>query len=318
MFACIDLGSNSFHLLIARWQNGRHEIVERFSEKVQLGEGLAINGHINPQAFARGLSCLDAFSLALRRHPIKHLWAVGTNALRTADNASDFLLQAADRGFQIDIVSGLEEAALVYAGVMSALPDDGQTRLVIDIGGGSTEIIAGRGAEQLQAHSLPVGCISWRDRWFAPPLNDAEVLAKRLRDAVAASEKVFMSITKQLASVPWTEVYASSGTAKMLSAVCSQRLAPGSPPRGVLFDTLAGLQPDIITVTLNPGLTLRGLKNGRRELILPGWSVLMGFMRANGIASLNFSAAALREGMLHYLVKASESNDSPLRVLRGH
>lgn len=318
MFACIDLGSNSFHLLIAHWHNGRHEIVERFSEKVQLGEGLAINGNINPAAFARGLACLDAFALALQRYPVKHQWAVGTNALRIADNADEFLAAAALRGFHIDVVSGIEEAALVYAGVSSALPQNDQTRLVIDIGGGSTELIVGRGPVQLQAHSMPIGCISWRDKWFSGERKDAEAVAALLTEAAAAAEQVFMTVAGQLATTPWTEVYASSGTAKMLSAVCSQRLSPGSPPTGVQLETLESLQSDIITVSLNPGLTLRGLKNGRRELILPGWSVLMGFMRANKVPVLNFSPAALREGMLHYLVKAGESNDSPLHVLRGH
>lgn len=318
MFACIDLGSNSFHLLIARWQNGRHEIVERFSEKVQLGEGLALTGHINSAAFARGLSCLDAFALALKRYPINHLWAVGTNALRIADNADEFLAEAARRGFQIDVVSGIEEAALVYAGVMSALPKDDQTRLVIDIGGGSTELIVGRGACQLQAHSMPIGCISWRDKWFSSGFSDSEVVASRLNQAVSASQQIFSTVAEQLASTPWTEVYASSGTAKMLSAVCSQRLSPGSPPTGVRLETLESLEPDIIAMTMSPSLSLRGLKNGRRELMLPGWSVLMGFMRANGVSVLNFSPAALREGMLHYLVKACESNDSPLHVLKAH
>jgi exopolyphosphatase/pppGpp-phosphohydrolase len=106
MFACIDLGSNSFHLLVARWHNGRHEIVERFSEKVQLGEGLATSGHINSAAFARGLACLDAFALALKRYPISHQWAVGTNALRVADNAGDFIAKAQSRGFCVDVVTG--------------------------------------------------------------------------------------------------------------------------------------------------------------------------------------------------------------------
>lgn len=318
MFACIDLGSNSFHLLIARWQYGRHEIVERFSEKVQLGEGLAINGQINPDAFARGLSCLEAFALAVRRYPIRYQWAVGTNALRVAGNADEFLTQAANRGFKIDVVSGIEEAALVYAGVVSALPPDDQTRLVVDIGGGSTELIVGQGARKLQAHSMPIGCISWRDKWFSSVPHSAEALATQLKDAANASELVFSSVAQQLASTPWDEVYASSGTAKMLSAVCSQRLMPGGPPTGVQLETLKSLEPDIIAVALNPGLSLRGLKNGRRELMLPGWSVLMGFMRANSVSALNFSPSALREGMLHYLVKASESNDSPLHVLRGH
>lgn len=317
MFACIDLGSNSFHLLIARWHNGSHEIVERFSEKVQLGEGLAGSGLISPAAFARGLVCLDTFAAALRRYPVQHRWVVGTNALRVADNAGAFLQEAAARGFQIDVVSGLEEAALVYAGVISALPDDGSTRLVVDIGGGSTELIVGRGAQQLQAHSMPIGCISWRDRWFSEKLTDATALQQRLEEATQASEAVFRTVADSLASTPWTGVYASSGTAKMLSALCSQRVAPGSPPLQVELSVLQSLEPDIIQISVNPHLTLRGLKNGRRELVLPGWAVLMGFMRANNIQVLNFSHSALREGMLNYLVTASAVNVSPLHVLRA-
>lgn len=319
MFACIDLGSNSFHLLIARWHNGRHEIVERFSEKVQLGEGLALNGYINDAAMARGLCCLDSFAQALRRYPVQQQWAVGTNALRIASNAEEFLEKAAHKGFDINVVSGLEEAALVYAGVMSSLPDDGRTRLIIDIGGGSTELVVGQGAKQLQAHSMPVGCISWRDRWFANAASQADVhtLNQQLDSATDAAEQVFRGVAAELASTPWVDVYASSGTAKMLSSICSQRLQPGSPPCGVQRHTLEQIKPDIIEVALNRAYSLKGLKNGRRELVLPGWSVLMGFMKATQLSSLNFSPAALREGMLHYLIRARETNDSPLHVLRG-
>lgn len=316
MFACIDLGSNSFHLLIARWHNGSHEIVERFSEKVQLAEGLACHGRINPAAFARGLACLDTFAAALRRYPVDQCWVVGTNALRVADNAESFLQEAAARGFVVDVVSGLEEATLVYAGVISALPDDDTSRLVVDIGGGSTELIVGRGTQQLQAHSMPIGCISWRDKWFTEKVTNPDYLQQRLDAAAAEAEAVFRTVAGQLKTTPWTAVYASSGTAKMLSALCSQRVAPGSPPLQVELSVLESLAPDIIQISVNPHLTLRGLKNGRRELVLPGWAVLMGFMRANNVHVLHFSHSALREGMLHYLVKASDLNVSPLHVLR--
>jgi exopolyphosphatase/guanosine-5'-triphosphate,3'-diphosphate pyrophosphatase len=317
MFACIDLGSNSFHLLIARWKNGSHEIVERFSEKVQLGEGLARSGQISPAAFARGVACLDTFSAALRRYPVTHVWAAGTNALRVASNAQAFLQEAEARGFAVDVVTGLEEATLIYAGVMTSLPDDDNNRLVVDIGGGSTELIVGRGSRQLQAHSIPVGCVSWRDEWFAEPPRDAASLKQRLDQAAVAAEEVFATVADKLATTPWVDVYASSGTAKMLSALCSQRVAPGSAPLVVEMDVLQSLESDIIQISLSPQLSLRGLKNSRRELVLPGWAVLLGFMRANNIRALNFSHSALREGMLHFLVEASRLNESPLHVLRA-
>ena len=317
MYACIDLGSNSFHLLIARWHNGAHEIVERFSEKVQLGEGISHSQRISPAAFERGLLCLEAFAVALERYPISYRWAVGTNALRVAENAADFIHEAKAAGFDIDVVTGLEEAALVYAGVMSAIPADNQTRLVVDIGGGSTELIVGKAAEQLQAHSLAIGCVSWRDHWFNSQWTDEQLLRQRMADAAYAAKHVFLEVGQQLASCTWSEVYASSGTAKMLSTICAQKFYGTASPGLVNVDMLKALENDIVNLGLNPNLSLPGLKNSRKELLLPGWAVLTGFMEAYRITNLHFSPAALREGMLHYIIRARELNDSPLHVLRA-
>ncbi len=317
MYACIDLGSNSFHLLIARWHNGAHEIVERFSEKVQLGEGISHSQRISPAAFQRGLLCLESFAMALERYPISYRWAVGTNALRVAENAADFIQQAKAAGFDIDVVTGLEEAALVYAGVMSAIPADNQTRLVVDIGGGSTELIVGKAAEQLQSHSLAIGCVSWRDHWFNSQWTDEQLLRQRMADAADAAKHVFLEVGQQLASCTWSEVYASSGTAKMLSTICAQKFYSTASPGLVNVDMLKALENDIVNLGLNPNLSLPGLKNSRKELLLPGWAVLTGFMEAYRINNLHFSPAALREGMLHYIIRAQELNDSPLHVLRA-
>jgi len=317
MYACIDLGSNSFHLLIANWHDGRHDIVERFSDKVQLGEGLAEGRRLNDDAFARGLRCLHTFRHALDRYPIQHCWAVGTNALRIASNADEFLKAASQLGINIDIVSGLEEAALVYAGVNSALPESPEPRLIIDIGGGSTELVIGQGDTRLQSHSMPIGCISWRDRWFAEQPADTNELEKRLDLALQSAEQVFAEVTQALAANPWSDVYASSGTAKMLAGVCAQRMGSSSP-NSVDLPLLKSFKPDILQVARDPTYVLPGLKNGRRELVLPGWAVLCGFMQATGVQSLRFSPSALREGMLHYMVKAAISGDSPLHELRAN
>lgn len=317
MYACIDLGSNSFHLLIARWHEGSYDIVERFSEKVQLGEGLVQGGAITQRAFDRGLACLDTFRLALARYPIERCWAVGTNALRTASNAGQFLRRAGEKGFIVDVVPGLEEAALVYAGVVSALPADDTPRLVIDVGGGSTELVVGAGQNRLQSHSMAIGCISWRDSWFRNPPRTESALSQCLDDAVTASAAVFSAVAGELATTPWQEAYASSGTAKMLSAVCAHKSQHSRPAPGVTLETLQALKTDIMKTVLEPGYSLPGLKNGRRELILPGWAVLNGFMTACRVTDLNFSPSALREGMLHYLGQASLKGESPLHALRA-
>jgi len=206
MYACIDLGSNSFHLLIAHWHDGQYDIVERFSEKVQLGEGLAANGVLSSEAMERGLICLATFKHALARYPVKHCWAVGTNTLRSAKNADHFLAEARKLGFVIDVVSGHEEAALVYAGVLSAQSEPDKTRLVIDIGGGSTELIVGHGSRRLQTHSMDIGCISWRDIWFGERFTDALTLDVQLDAASDAAFRVFGSVSQRLRETPWQEV----------------------------------------------------------------------------------------------------------------
>ena len=141
MHACIDLGSNSFHLLIGEWNNGKIKIIERLSEKVQLGENVRANGIISPAAFTRGLSCLHRFKALMQAYPLEQYWALGTNTFRVTANANDFLAAATDIGIDISIISGVQEAVLIYAGVITSLPESDARRLVIDVGGGSTEVI---------------------------------------------------------------------------------------------------------------------------------------------------------------------------------
>lgn len=316
MYACIDLGSNSFHLLIARWRNGKHDIVERFSEKVQLGEGIAGSSRITPAAFARGIACLERFRRVLASYPIAHRWAVGTNALRLADNAGEFVAAAGRLGFHIDVVSGLEEAALIYAGVMTALPDSDKPRLIFDIGGGSTELIVGEGHQRLQTLSVQIGCVSWRDLWFQDIPTREDALRDRLHRASKAAASVFQEAADNLAGFSWQHVYASSGTAKMFDALCRQRDDFSTGP-AVSREALLALEKDILRTVLDPDFELPGLRSVRRDLLLPGWAVLTGLMQAIAIPSLRFSPTALREGMLHYLVRSAVSHVSPLSALKA-
>jgi len=302
MYACLDLGSNSFHLLIARWSEGKAEIVERFSEKIQLGESVTSTGMISPQAFQRGVECLTRFQNVIHNYPIENCWAVGTNALRIAQNAADFVASAKGAGFDVTIISGIQEATLVYAGVTSAILESDVPQLVIDIGGGSTELIIGRGRDPLWMQSLPVGCVSWRDRWFDTLPADSSKLEFLLDEAVAVASAVFRTVTPEMSNYNWVESYASSGTAKMFAAVCQQN-TPGI--QGISFETLVAMRPLIIRSVLT-GSLLPGLTETRRELILPGWAILIALMQSFALSSINFSAAALREGMLDFMVKNEE------------
>ena len=166
MYACIDLGSHSFHLLIGEWNRGRIRIVERCSEKVQLGEDVVVTGQISDAAFQRGIACLERFRALMRKYPLRQYWALGTNAFRLARNTPQFLSAARDLGIRIYVISGVQEAVLIYAGVISSLPLNDEKRLVVDIGGGSTELIVGQRHERIITESLPVGTVAWRDPLF--------------------------------------------------------------------------------------------------------------------------------------------------------
>jgi exopolyphosphatase/guanosine-5'-triphosphate,3'-diphosphate pyrophosphatase len=299
MYACIDLGSNSFHLLIGEWEAGRIQIVERCSEKVQLGEDVGRSGVIAPQAMQRGLQCLQHFKTLMDGYPLQHYWALGTNTFRVAENAAEFIAAANEIGIQISTISGVQEAVLIYAGVITSLPESDAQRLVIDIGGGSTEVIIGRAQQRLLTNSLAIGGVAWRDRFFGDPAASSEELERSMELAVVAAEDVFSAIAPGIGKIGWAEVYASSGTVKMLASICEAHgFGRGQIGQEALFSLKSAFASCIAESS-----ELAGMKERRRDLLLAGWSILLGLMRSYHIACIDFSATALREGMLDFMVK---------------
>lgn len=309
MYACIDLGSNSFHILIGEWVDGRIEIIERCSDSVQLGEDVRTTGRISEAAFQRGLDCLRHFQSLMERYPLEQYWALGTNTFRVTDNSQEFIDAAEKIGIEISIISGVQEAVLIYAGVITALPVSDLHRLVIDIGGGSTEVIIGHRHSRLLTESMPIGSVAWRDRFFPEPSSDAALLEQQLDKATDASLQVFEGIQLGVSKANWQEAYASSGTVKMLAAICqSQGFGEGE----IRLQALLELRPLLIEAIAR-GDELVGLKERRRDLLLPGWAVLVGLMRAYSVDRIKFSATALREGMLDFMVK----NKKTLAVMQN-
>lgn len=309
MYACIDLGSNSFHILIGEWVEGRIEIVERCSDSVQLGEDVRKTGSISAAAFERGLNCLKHFKTLMDRYPLEQYWALGTNTFRVTDNAGDFIRAANEIGIDISPISGVQEAVLIYAGVITSLPVSENHRLVIDIGGGSTEIIIGCKHSRLLTESMAVGSVAWRDKFFSPKTSDPLLLQTQLKAATAAARTVFDSIGPGVRRFGWQEAYASSGTVKMLAAICQSH---GFGKGEIELEALLELRPLIIAAIAEDG-DLPGLKERRRELLLPGVAVLEGLMQSYSVSRINFSATALREGMLDFMVK----NKKTLAVMQN-
>lgn len=299
MYACIDLGSNSFHLLIGEWDKGRIRIIERLSEKVQLGANINSTGKISPRSYQRGMACLHRFKLLMRQYPLQKYWALGTNTFRIAQNADEFIKAAKTIGIDVAVISGVQEAVLIYAGVISALPISDATRLVIDIGGGSTEVIVGKGQDRLITESYAVGSVAWRDRFFSDSGFSQIQLLEQMDRGSEQARNVFASVALGVRRAAWQEAYASSGTVKMLAYICEEC---GYGARQINKEAIYALREDLANV-IATGKFIAGLNESRRDLLLPGWCILAALMETYEINMINFSATALREGMLDFMVK---------------
>jgi len=291
MLAALDLGSNSFHMLIAERVNGSFEVVERFSEKVQLGEGVATTGLVSDAAMARAMACLANFRQHIDSHPVTALGVVGTKTFRTATNVGPLLRHAEELGFKIEIISGEREAELIYRGVACVLPPDGQPRMVFDIGGGSTEFAQGIDHKPFLLRSLNVGCVSWRDRFFASGKVDKDDFKVAV---VAAREHIYMC-HHELTAVAWKKVYASSGTAKMLSAIAREM---GFSDGSLTQDVLKMIRDVTLGFDRVEQIDLPGLKASRQSVLLPGLAIMTAVVKELDIGKVLHSKTALREGLL--------------------
>src|SRR3954467_9258664 len=217
--AAVDLGSNSFHLQVARVVGDQLYPLDSLREPVRIGAGLNREKRLDEDSQARALECLKRFGERLRGFDPHGVRAVGTNTLRVAKNGGPFLKQAeAALGFPIEVVAGREEARLIYVGVAHSLPAGTQRRLVVDIGGGSTECIVGVGLEPQLTESLYMGCVSYSLKFFP----DGRVDKARMKAAELAARQEFAGIVKAYRSAGWQEAVGSSGTAKALADLLLQ------------------------------------------------------------------------------------------------
>ena len=217
IFAAIDIGSNSFHLIVARLEHGEVRPLHVLAEKVQLGKGLR-DHQLADDAVERGLACIERFQQLLASVKPDKIRAVGTNALRQAHNREVFTEPAeAILGVPVDVIYGREEARLVYLGVAHTLADDEHSRLVVDIGGGSTEFILGRQFEPKQLESLQLGCVSYSERFFP----DGKIDKKRFKRAYEQACIEVSHIRRHFKRANWIEAVGSSGTLQAVELLIS-------------------------------------------------------------------------------------------------
>ena len=288
--AAIDIGSNSFHLIIARQVQNELRPIERMSEKVQLAAGMNEEG-LSKEAVKRGIKCLQRLKQRLDAWPEARLRVVATNALRVAKNTKLFVAPAEQLlGCPIEIIAGREEARLVYLGVAHSLSDDRGARLVVDIGGGSTEMVIGERFEPRVMESLHMGCVSFL-RFFP----NGEINREFFQQAYNAAYRELLNIRGQYLG-GWEHCVGASGTLLAIEQVLiNYDLSKG----GISHESLVPLLEMLLTFESIDDVSFEGLKENRREVFASGLAITMALFDALGIQRMTLSDGALREGVLY-------------------
>lgn len=302
ILAAIDLGSNSFHMAVARVNGGDVRLIQKFGEKVRLAAGLDRDNNLSDEAFKRGLDCLRRFADVSGTIDPRWLRCVATNTLRKARNGADFIAQAeAILGCSVEIIAGREEARLVYHGVAQTLPPLSGRRLVFDIGGGSTEFIVGQDFEPILTESLHMGCVSYRQRFF----GDGVITRARFNEAVLAARREVWSVSPAYRTMGWSQAIGSSGTVK---AVRNALEAEGVSPVIITPENVSALVERVLAFKTTDDIEIEGVKPDRCTVLPSGLAILQGVMEGMGITSLEYSDGALREGVLYEMVGRTYSD----------
>jgi exopolyphosphatase/guanosine-5'-triphosphate,3'-diphosphate pyrophosphatase len=309
VIAAVDLGSNSFHMVVARLSHGGLAIVDRLREMVRLGAGLDDAGDLSEEAMDRAVACLERFSERLRAMHAGDVRVVGTNTLRKARNRGEFLDRVAGvLGHSIDIISGVEEARLVYLGAAHSLPRIEGDRLVVDIGGGSTELIVGAGTEPRRLESLYMGCVSVSRRCFP----DGRVTKPAFAAARLLARQELEPVAEAFRTAGWRQAVGTSGTIRATARILTALEDTGGQ---VTRDGLGRLSRRLVGKGVEPLRDL-GLSAERAPVFPGGVAILTEVFDALGIESMIVAEGALREGLLYDQLGRLTHEDARERTVR--
>lgn len=302
-FAALDLGSNSFHLLVAHETNGRIQVVDRIREMVRLAEGLDEKNRLSDVVADRALACLQRFGQRLKGLHRGNVRAVGTNTLRRARNVQAFLEQAEDAlGFPIEIINGREEARLIYLGVCHSIEDNFDRRLVVDIGGGSTELIVGRGFDAHRTESLHMGCVGLSQDFF----GDGRLRSSQFKDAVAKAQQELVPVATSFLEAGWDTAIGASGT---IIAVQEVLAGLDQDESSITLEGLKRIKKALVDAKEVDKISLPGLSSDRVAVFPGGLAILYAIFETLEITSMQATSGALREGVIHDLLGRVQHQD---------
>ncbi len=294
--AAVDLGSNSFRLQVARVVEDQIYPLDSLKETVRLAAGLTPDKFLDDESQLRALACLKRFGERLRGLPNHAVRVVGTNTFRLAKNAPAFLEKAEDAlGFPIEVIAGREEARLIYLGVAHGMPPSQNHRLVVDIGGGSTECVIGEGLEPLRMESLYMGCVSYSKRFF----GDGKITKDAMQQAELAARMELQTIRFEFSGGNWQEAIGSSGTARALADLLKQN---DWSNEGITAEGLAKLRSMLLKAGDCKRLDTLGLKPDRIPVLPGGFAIMSAVFTELNIQHMSIASAALKEGVLYDLL----------------
>ena len=309
LYAAIDLGSNSFHMLVVREVAGNIQTVARIKRKVRLAAGLGPDNQLSEEAMVRGWQCLRLFSEQLQDIPPAQIRVVATATLRLATNADAFLQTAGEiLGCAVNVISGEEEARLIYQGVAHTTGGSDK-RLVVDIGGGSTELVTGSGAQATALFSLSMGCVTWLERYF----TDRHLGKENFAQAEAAARAMIQPVAAQLREQGWQICVGASGTVQALQEIM---VAQGMDER-ITLNKLQQLKQRAIQCGKLEELEIEGLTLERALVFPSGLSILIAIFQELNIESMMLAGGALREGLVYGMLQLPVDRDIRSRTLQN-
>ncbi|PWI31763.1 guanosine-5'-triphosphate,3'-diphosphate diphosphatase [Vibrio albus] len=309
LYAAIDLGSNSFHMLVVRHIDGSIQTMAKIKRKVRLAAGLDEHNALSPEAMQRGWDCLSLFAERLQDIPAANIRIVGTATLRTATNVDVFLEKANQiLGHRIEVISGDEEAGTIYKGVAHTSGGMGR-RLVVDIGGASTELVIGQGFDAEALTSLKMGCVTWLEQYF----KDRQLNRQNFDNAIAAAKDTLAPILEQYKTIGWNTCVGASGTVQALQEIM---LAQGMD-EVITLAKLKRLQKQAMMTVHLEELEIEGLTLERALVFPSGLSILIAVFELLDIDSMTLAGGALREGMVYEMMAEMRQDDIRARTINS-
>lgn len=310
LYAAVDLGSNSFHLVIVRVVAGSVQIIGKVKQKVRLAAGLDENMMLDDESLERGWRCLETFAERLQDIPRDNIRVVATATLRLAKNAAVFTQKAQQiLDHELSVISGEEEARQIYLGVAYTSANQGNS-LVIDIGGASTEIIIGNDMTPIHLVSLNMGCVTFKERYFVGDVLSKENFAA----AVGAAKAMVDAVADKFVCFDWQQCLGASGTPQAITEI----LVAQGISDAIRLDYLYNLRQQCIDCATLDNLIIDGLEESRRVIFPSGLAILIALFESLSIRDMQISGGALREGLIYGMLENIQQNDRRMQTIQQH